>query len=316
MKALCWDGERLSLIDRDDPHAGADEAVVRVSLAGICNTDLEIARGYMGFRGTPGHEVVGTVIAGPSQWIGARVVAEINFACGSCDWCRRDLGRHCPQRRVMGILGADGGFAEYVAVPVANLHRVPESIPDRCAVFAEPLAAAYEMLEQVAIGPGVTCTVLGDGKLGLLCAQVAAAAGAEVIAVGKHADKLRLLQARGIRTVELGEWDAAPADVVVEATGSARGLGAAIAATRPRGTIVLKSTVADRLSLDLAPLVINEISVVGSRCGRFAPALQALEADAIDVTSLIADTLPLQRGVEAFERAAQPGMLKVLLEIS
>lgn len=315
MRALHWDGSRLSLVERDRPTATAGMAVVRVHVAGICNTDLEIARGYMGFRGTPGHEIAGRVVAGPPEWIDARVVAEINFACGACDWCRRDLGRHCPRRRVMGIVDADGGFAEYVAVPVANLHRVPEGIPDRRAVFAEPLAAAYEILDQVAVEPGLPCTVLGDGKLGLLCAQVLASAGAVVTAVGKHDDKLAILRTRGIRTVMLDEWPGTAADVVVEATGTAAGLARAVAATRPRGTLVLKSTVAEQTTLDLAPVVINEISVVGSRCGRFEPALEALAQGTVDVDSLVSDTLPLQDGVAAFTRAAEKGVLKVLLQI-
>ncbi len=316
MKGLYWDGISLALADRPLPQPRGDEAVVRVHVAGICNTDLEIVRGYMGFRGTPGHEIVGTVVAGDEAWLHARVVAEINFSCGTCDFCIGDLARHCPARRVMGIVDADGGFAEYVAVPTANLHRLPEAIPDRRAVFAEPLAAAYEILEQVTIEPGMSCTVLGDGKLGLLAAQVVAAAGATVTAVGRHATKLAILRARGIDTVELPEWNRSQADVVVEATGTSAGFALAVAATRPRGTVVLKSTLADRHDIDLAPLVINEISVVGSRCGPFAPALRALETNAIEVDALVSETLPLAQGVEAFGRAAERGVLKVLLAVA
>lgn len=316
MKALHWDGTSLRLVERAMPsQPAAGEAVVRVHLAGICNTDLEIVRGYMGFRGTPGHEVVGTVVAGPDDWLNARVVAEINFACGNCSYCARGLARHCPRRRVMGILDADGGFAEYVTVPVANLHRVPDTIPDRRAVFVEPLAAAYEILEQVAVEPGQSCTVLGDGKLGLLVAQVVAASGAATTAVGKHPDNLAILEARGIETVALADWNRAPADIVIEATGTSEGFSLAIAATRPRGTLVLKSTVAENPNVDLAPIVINEISVVGSRCGPFEPALRALESNAVDVDPLVAATLPLDRAVQAFERASAKGTLKILLDV-
>lgn len=315
MKALDWDGSTLRLIDRDLPDDATDgAALVRVHLAGICNTDLEIVRGYMGFRGTPGHEIVGSVVDGPAEWIGARVVAEINFGCGACDWCARQLARHCPRRRVMGIAGANGGFAEYVRVPTANLHRVPDALADRRAVFVEPLAAAFEILEQVPIAPGTPCTVLGDGKLGLLAAQVLAAAGARVTAVGKHPHKLALLRARGIRSVELNAWDGAAAELVVEASGTPAGFARAVAATLPRGTLVLKSTVADRPAVDLAPLVINEISVVGSRCGPFAPALHALATGAVDVDSLLSDCLPLDRAVDAFQLAARKGRLKVIID--
>lgn len=315
MKALYWDGDSLALVERDVPGIGGDFALLRVHVAGICNTDLEIVRGYMGFRGVLGHEIVGTVVDGPPQWHGARVTAEINFACGECDLCKAGLGRHCPTRAVLGILAADGGFADYVSVPIANLHRIPDEVPDRRAVFAEPLAAAYEILEQIRVDSTIRCTVLGDGKLGLLAAQVLADAGAVVTAVGKHSDKLAVLRHRGIETVELEDWSAAKADVVVEATGTAAGFSAAVAATRPRGTVVLKSTVAERPQLDLAPLVIDEISVVGSRCGPFEPALQALASGRIETDALISDTLPLQRGVEAFERAREPGVMKVLLEM-
>ncbi len=315
MKALYWDGDRLAVVDRDPPGLPDGYALVRVHLAGVCNTDLEIVRGYMGFRGILGHEIVGSVIAGPAEWLDARVVAEINFACGRCAACAAGLGRHCPTRRVMGILEADGGFAEQVAVPIANLHRVGDRVSDRRAVFAEPLAAAYEILEQVPINSSTTCTVLGDGKLGLLAAQVLAAGGARVTAVGNHPDKLRVLRERGIETVLASDWRSDPTDVVVEATGSAEGFSRAVAATRPRGTLVLKSTVADRPDLDLAPIVINEISVVGSRCGPFEPALRALEAHTIETDALIAESVPLARGVEAFERASERGTLKVLLEI-
>jgi len=224
------------------------------------------------------------------------------------------LRRHCPTRRVMGIVDADGAFAEQLAVPLANLHLVPDQVPDDAAVFAEPLAAAFEILEQVHLRPGMECVVLGDGKLGLLVAQVLHQAGARVVAVGKHDDKLGILRARGIETVRSEQWHHTQADLVVEATGSAAAFAAAVAATRPRGTLVLKSTVAAAAPLNLAPVVINEITVVGSRCGSFAPALRALEVGSVDVGSLISARMPLHDGVDALRRAAVPGALKVLLQ--
>ena len=317
MRALSWDGNLASVIERDAPKARPGHALVRMTRAGVCNTDLEIVKGYMSFRGVLGHELVGVVEEGPDAWRGKRVVVEINFACGTCEMCAQGLGRHCPTRTVMGILGADGAFADLVSVPVANLHLVPNAIDDDHAVFAEPLAAAFEILDQVAIPRGTRCVVLGDGKLGLLVAQVLALAGGDVLAVGKHEEKLALLEARGIATTTFDTWTSRPIDraaVVVEATGSAKGFAAAIEATKPRGTLVLKSTVAGDVALSLAPIVIHEISVVGSRCGRFAPALDALVAASIDVTPLISARRPLARADEALRLAAAPGTLKVLLE--
>ena len=232
MRALVWDGIAARVVERPEPVPTPAMAVVRVTRAGICNTDLELVKGYMDFRGVLGHEFTGTVEAGPAEWRGKRVVGEINFACGSCPACRSGLVRHCPHRRVMGILNADGAFAELVAVPVANLHVVPASVDDDTAVFTEPLAAAFEILEQVTIRPDSECLVLGDGKLGLLVAQVLFQAGAKVLAVGKHADKLGILRRRGIPTVLAAEWNRAPADVVVEATGSAAGFSRASGARR------------------------------------------------------------------------------------
>ncbi|MEM7409691.1 MAG: alcohol dehydrogenase catalytic domain-containing protein [Myxococcota bacterium] len=316
MLALTLDGNTTRVEERPPPEPGEGEALVRVAWAGVCNTDLELARGYMGFQGVLGHEFVGQVEAGPDGWRGRRVVGEINFACGRCDACARGLGRHCPTRRVMGIQDADGALAEYVAVPVANLHAVPDTVSDTQAVFTEPLAAAFEILEQVTVEPGASCVVLGDGKLGLLVAQVLASAGADVLAVGHHPEKLALLEARGIRSRLARDWSPEPTDLVVEATGSAAGFRAAIAATRPRGTLVLKSTVADEIATDLAPLVIHEIQVVGSRCGPFAPALEALRDGRVDVEPLIHARLPLARANEALARAAERDVLKVLVEVA
>ncbi len=314
MLALRWDGAALTVADGPEPAGGDGLAVIDVTLAGVCNTDLELIKGYMGFRGVLGHEFVGVVADGPDDWRGRRVVGEINFACGRCPTCGRGLGRHCPTRRVLGIQGADGAFAARVAVPIANLHAVPDGVADDAAVFAEPLAAAFEIVAQVRVEPGSEAVVLGDGKLGLLAAQVLAGAGARVLAVGRHPDKLALLARRGIATVCEADWDRATADLVVEATGSAAGFQLAVAATRPRGTLVLKSTVAHAAPVDLAPLVIHEITVVGSRCGPFAPALAALASGAIDVGALISARRPLRDGVAALRLAAAPGVMKVLLE--
>ena len=291
MQALYWDGHELSLNlsypapqaskieDRkskiagktgDRPESANDQvALIKVHLAGICSTDLQIFKGYMDFRGVPGHEFVGSVVEGPLELIQKRVVGEINFACGRCDYCARGLGRHCPSRSVMGILGADGAFAEFLSVPVPNLHLVSESVSDEEAVFTEPLAAAFEILEQVQLNPGDEVLVLGDGKLSFLCAQVLRLASANVALVGKHLDKLKLIKRSGVRTMLLSDWKPKQFDVVVEATGSPSGLQLAMSAVRPRGTLVLKTTIAGEHKVLLAPLVINEITVVGSRCGPF-----------------------------------------------
>ena len=314
MRALYWDGQSLQL-DKSypTPQLADHTALVRVRLAGICSTDLQIFQGYMVFQGVPGHEFVGEVSAGPADLIGKRVVGEINFACGTCEYCAQSLGRHCPNRRVMGILNADGSFAEYLAVPTTNLHIVPNSVTDEEAVFTEPLAAAFEVLEQIHLQPMDKVVVLGDGKLGLLCAQVLHLTSAHVTVVGKHQDKFGILQELGINTVVLADWKPCQADIVVEASGSTTGLKLAIDTVRPRGTLILKSTVAQDHALSLAPLVINEVTVVGSRCGRFPPALRALSQKSINITPLINKIYPLAAGLEAITHAARPGVLKVLL---
>lgn len=314
MKAAHWNGQYLAFDTAyPTPLANEHTALVRVSLVGICSTDLQIFQGYMEFNGIPGHEFVGEVIEGPNGWIGQRVVGEINFACGQCPTCAKGLGRHCPTRRVMGILQADGTFAEYVAVPVTNLHPVPAQVSDEAAVFTEPLAAAFEILEQVHLQPSDNVVVFGDGKLGLLCAQVCHLTGARMHLVGRHDRKLNLLRPHGIRTILLPDHPPGQADVVLEATGSAEGLQRAIETVRPRGTFVLKSTVAAEHHLSLAPLVIHEVTVIGSRCGLFAPALQALAQDRIAVVPLIEHVYALTAASEAVAHASRRGALKVLL---
>ena len=314
MRALHWDGQNLRVQERyPAPRASAERALVRVRLAGVCSTDLQILKGYMDFRGVPGHEFVGEVSEGPAEWLGKRVVAEINFGCGRCEACGRGLQRHCPSRQVMGILGADGSFAEYLAVPIANLHAVPDAVPDEAAVFTEPLAAAFEILEQLPVRSGIPTVVLGDGKLGLLCAFVLHHAGAAVTVVGRHDTKLALARKAGMRAVQLSDWQPQAAELVVEASGSPAGLQRALAAVRPRGTLVLKSTLAEDHTLSLAPLVINEVTVIGSRCGPFPPALDALAHNRIPVTALIEAAYPLSAGTQALNHAARRGTRKVLL---
>jgi len=311
VRALRWDGARLRLAsDLPAPVPAPDEALVRIHLAGICRTDLEICRGYLGFRGTPGHEWVGEVISSPDPALhGARVVGEINFGCGTCALCRGGLARHCPTRRVQGIVGADGAFADLLALPVGALHRVPDDVPDRSAVFTEPVAAAFEILEQLGDVDGMRALVLGDGKLGLLVAQVLAASGARVTLAGRHAGKLDLARQLGLAT---GPPDPG-ADLVVDATGSPGALREALALVRPRGTVVLKTTVAEEHRLDLAAAVVNEVTIVGSRCGPFAPALAALAGGVVQVEPLIEAVYALGDALAASDHAGRRGALKILL---
>jgi threonine dehydrogenase-like Zn-dependent dehydrogenase len=309
--------------DYPDPVLMADEALVRVRLAGVCATDLELMAGYQGgFRGVLGHEFVGEVVDAPEmpEWIGRRVVGEINIGCGDCALCRRGLGRHCRTRQVIGIHARDGAFAEYIAVPTANLHDVPETVDDETAVFTEPLAAALEILEQVHIEPDSVVVVVGDGRLGLLCAQALALTGCKLTMVGRHAAKLAHLQGmRGVRTLladpaTLTALADEPADVVVEATGSPDGFALARRLVRPAGTLVMKSTYAGGLAnFDVSRLVVDEVSVVGSRCGPFAPALRLLEQGLISVKPLIEARYGLERAVEAIEYAGRKGVLKVVI---
>jgi|SRR5665213_109258 len=320
MLAVHLESGRVRLRRLPLPRVPEGFARIRLLAAGICSTDLELQRGYYGFSGTPGHEFVGEVTeAADKRWIGARVAGEINLACGTCTWCKRGLGRHCPTRTVLGIVKHPGAFREFLTLPIRNLHRVPASIPTEHAVFIEPIAAACEILDQVKIPKGERVAVLGDGKLGLLVSQVLQAKGAQVHLFGRHRNKMRLVEATGVTTeivpkklppkkLPMGAWP-----FVVDATGSAEGLRAAVSMCVPRGTVIMKSTVHGLVSIDTAPAIVNEITLVGSRCGRFEAALPLLSSGKIQVGAMISEEFPLDRAPEAFAAAAKKGVLKVLL---
>ena len=313
MRAVVF-GDVLSFKENwPEPEARAGWSRIRVALAGICKTDLELVRGYMGFRGVLGHEFVGRV-EGPDGRPGRRVVGEINAACGRCDWCARGLGRHCPNRATLGIAGLDGCMAEVCVLPDENLFDVPPDMPDEHAVLVEPLSAACEILEQRPLRAGERVAVLGDGKLGILCAWVLAAEGADVVLVGRHAEKLELARWGALRTALASEPLDPGLDLVVEATGSEEGLARAIELCRPRGAVCLKSTVAAPHRLHLAGVVINELTLFGSRCGQFKDGLawMARHPDA-PMGRLVAARYPIERAEEAFRHAAASS-LKVLLE--
>jgi threonine dehydrogenase-like Zn-dependent dehydrogenase len=319
MKAISFDGTLKHVTDSPIPEPGDAEALIRVSLAGICNTDLEIVKGYLGFQGVLGHEFVGVVEAAKGRargLIGRRVVGEINCGCGLCVYCLRGLEKHCPGRKTLGIVDKDGAFAEYLTLPVGNLWQVPNNVTDEEAVFTEPLAAAFEILEQMHIRPTDRVLVLGDGKLGILSALVLNLTGAEVTLAGKHKEKLRIAREQSVQVAETSRIELKrDYDVVVEATGSADGFDLALRAVKPRGAVVLKTTAAQGKEINLAPLVIDEIQVVGSRCGPFAPALRALSNKSIDVKPLITGLYRADRAIEAFAEAASKNSLKVLLDL-
>jgi threonine dehydrogenase-like Zn-dependent dehydrogenase len=299
------------------PEPAPGEARLKVRLAGLCATDLELLKGYAGFAGVPGHEFVADVVDAPGaeEWLGRRVVAEITVACGACAECTAGRRPHCAARRVLGIRGHDGALAEYLTAPVANLHAVPAGLDDRAAVFTEPLAAALEVQEQVPVGAGHRVVVIGDGKLGQLVSRTLARTGCTLTVAGRHVDKLERLARRGIAVTAPGDLPARAADVVVECTGRPAGLEQARRAVRPRGTIVLKSTYHGQTPVDLSSLVVDEVTLVGSRCGPFPKALEQL-AGGLDVSDLVSAVYPLADGEAAFAAAARPGMLKVLVAIS
>jgi threonine dehydrogenase-like Zn-dependent dehydrogenase len=317
MRGLWLEEKRLAF--RDDlpaPLLVDGEAVVRVRLAGICGTDLELRRGYYPFTGVPGHEFVGIVEEAPSapEWIGRRVVGEINAACGACATCLAGRRTHCPARTVLGIRGRAGAFAERLALPLLNLHEVPAAVPDEEAVFTEPLAAALQIQAQVPLRVDQRVLVLGAGRLGTLVARTLARTGAQVRVAARLAARRDQLRAAGVDAVAPEEVLAGSADVVVDCTGHPEGFARARAAVRARGTIVLKSTYAGEAPVNLSSVVVDEITVVGSRCGAFAPALELLAAHVLPVRDLVQARYPLARGPDAFAEAARPGALKVLLE--
>ncbi len=319
MRALYIDrGLRLD-VNYPRPVPPRGEALIRVVQAGICNTDLELIKGYHSFTGVPGHEFVGVVeqAAGREDLIGRRVAGVITAACGVCETCRANRPTHCPQRTTLGIDRRDGTFADYTTLPFENLYPLPDAVSDDQAVFVEPLAAACEIPEQIKLQPTDRAAVIGDGKLGLLCAQVVALTGCDLLVVGRHPDKLRILEQRGIRTTtDFASLARASMDVVVEATGTPSGFDLARHIVRPRGTIVLKSTYAgDAVPVNLTQVVVDEVSLIGSRCGPFAPAIRLLANKQVDVESLIQARFSLDDGVAAFERAAQKGTLKVIVKM-
>ena len=314
MFALYFDGQP-TIKELPRPEPGPGEVLVRVNLAGICRTDLEVLKGYHGFKGIMGHEFVGEV-AGPedSPWLGQRVAGEITVGCGGCDLCRRGLAGHCRQRQVLGLNDRDGAFAQYLTLPAANLHAVPPEVPDVFAVFTEPLAAALRVLEAAPVSPSARVLVVGDGSLGLQISWVLALSGADVHLAGHHPEHLALARPRGVATFLSANLPAGDYDIVVEASGSPSGLELALTRVRPRGTVVMKSTYAGRYPLDPAVLVVPEVSLVGCRCGPFAGALRLLRDGRVDPRPLIDRTFPLARGLEALAWAQRPGVLKVLMD--
>ena len=315
MRALWLENKILTLrTDLPAPTPRPGEALVRVLVASVCNTDIELTRGYYPYAGVPGHEFVGIVEEGADELAGRRVVGEINAVCGDCEACRHGRPTHCERRDVLGIIGRNGAFAEYLTLPAANLHVVPEDVDADRAVFTEPLAAALEIQEQIAIHETDRVLVVGDGKLGQLIARTIALTGCALTVAGRHRAKLDLLQTAGISTVDGGAIAARSFDLAIECSGSADGFALARKAVRPRGTLVMKSTYAGELTFNASSLVVDEITLIGSRCGPFAPALQLLAERRIDPTPLIHARYSLNDTLAAFEHAQRPGVLKVLVD--
>ncbi len=316
MYGLYYDGKLHFRDDLPMPQVGPGEALIKISAAGICNTDIEIVKGYMKFEGILGHEFVGIVAeAEIPELVGKRVVGEINCACGCCAQCAAGRPHHCPERTTLGISGRNGVFAEYAALPLENVHVLPDILPQYAAVFVEPLAACLRVLEQVHISPETSVAVLGDGKLGLIMAQVMRLTGCDLLSVGKFPHKLKILDRIGIRTILEDEVEEMLLDLVVECTGRPEGFDLARQLVRPGGTIVQKSTYVNKIVLDVSKLVVDEISLVGSRCGPFEPAIRTLTRGLVDVQSLIERRFPLENGVQAMEFATQDNVLKVVLDM-
>ena len=315
VKATIFDGKHITL-DKNYPDPEFNETLVRVSLAGICGTDLEILDGYMQYNGILGHEFVGVIEkSSNSDLIGKRVVGEINAGCGKCDSCVNGVERHCPSRTVLGILKRNGAFAEFLSLPEKNLHVIPDSISDEQAVFVEPLAAAFEINEQVSLKPEWNVAVVGDGRLAQLIIQVIKLTCSNITCFGKHEKKLEGLVQSGIKIkVGIESTDEQLFDLVIEATGSNSGFSDTMKLVKPRGTVILKSTIASRENLDLTPTIINEITLIGSRCGLFKPAIEALASGKISVNSMIDSTFSLEKFEDAIIYAKKPDTLKVFLK--
>ena len=315
MKALRFDGGKL-IYDSNYPEANSDETIVKVSLAGICGTDLEILQGYMSFKGVLGHEFVGVVTKSKNKdLVGKRVVGEINVGCEKCELCMKGMQRHCQNRSVLGILNRDGAFAEYLSLPEKNLHIIPDSISDEQAVFVEPIAAAFEIKEQVSLNPNWNIAIVGDGRLAQLIAMVLMTVCLNITCFGKHENKLQRLETIGLKTkIGITQEQEKKFDLVVEATGSNSGFLDAMKLVKPRGAVVLKSTIASKKNLDLTPAVVNEITLVGSRCGPFKPAIDALATKKISVDGMIESEYRLDKFKEAFEHAKKSGTLKIVLK--
>ena len=314
MNALWLEDNKISLRDVPQPRK-SNEALIKIRKAGICSTDLELVKGYYPYTGVLGHEFVGDVVeADDASWIGQRVVGEINVVCNQCEQCLNGRPTHCEHRSVLGIVNRDGVFAKFTTLPIANLHRVPDSIPDEMAVFTEPLAAALEIQQQIQVKPTDRVLLIGAGRLGQLIAQMLALTGCDLHVVARHAHQQNLLKGRGIRIIAEEEIKPWRWDIVVEATGSPSGFSLARRAIRPRGTLVLKSTYKGEINVNFSSVVVDEINIVGSRCGPFEPALRLMETHQVDPTVLIANEFKLEDGLKAFEHAAETGMLKVLIE--
>ena len=315
MKAVWLENNQIKLTDVQQP-VRPDEALIKIRMAGICSTDLELVKGYYPYTGILGHEFVGEVVSAPdTAWVGQRVVGEINAVCGTCEACLNGRSTHCENRTVLGIADRNGVFAEYTSLPLKNLYRVPDSVPDEQAVFVEPLAAALEIQEQIKLQKTDRVLLIGAGRLGQLIAQTLALTGCDLHVVARSLPAQQLLAARGIKVIADGDVQSQKWDVVIEATGSTDGFTLARRAVRPRGTMVLKSTYKGDISVNISSIVVDEITVLGSRCGPFEPALRLLETRAVDPSVLVSDRYKLTDAIKAFEKAAQPGVLKVLLEI-
>ena len=315
MKAVWLEDHQIKLADVQKP-VRPDEALIKIRMAGICSTDLELVKGYYPYTGILGHEFVGEVVSAPdAAWVGQRVVGEINAVCGTCEACLNGRSTHCENRTVLGIADRNGVFAEYTSLPLKNLYRVPDSVPDEQAVFVEPLAAALEIQEQIKLQKTDRVLLIGAGRLGQLIAQTLTLTGCDLHVVARSLPAQQLLKARGIKIIADGDVQSQKWDVVIEATGSTDGFTLARRAVRPRGTMVLKSTYAGDMSVNISSIVVDEITVLGSRCGPFEPALRLLETGEVDPSVLISDRYKLNDALKAFEKAAQPGVLKVLLEI-